>query len=150
MNELFADYIPPAWFDEKGLRRSRPLLGLSATAVKRMRRWKNSAKNLSLSVAVSAAVIAASVSFSQPAASNELDVPLPPDILRVAPPPPDGAPVGDVNKSFDELFAAFRSGTKLITNNRTRQLATSAARRRHIKPEDWARKLASDVKDADD
>lgn len=150
MNELFADYIPDAWFDEQGMTRASLSLGLSATAVKRMRRWKNTAKGLAVSVAVSAAVMGGSVAFAQPAASNELAVPVPPSLVHVAPPPAEGSSLGEVNKSFDALFAAIRSGQALITNERTRTLATKAAAHRNQRPEGWSRKLASDTGEADD
>ena len=151
MIDLFADYVPEAWFDDNGLRKAGPLLGASATAVKRMRRWKNSVKGASIFIAMSVALAIASVSFSQSAtASNSLDVPVPSALARVAPPPAASASVGEINESFSELFAAFRSGTKLITNPHTRELATKAAVRRHDRPEGWAHKLASDSGDASD
>ena len=149
--ETFAEYIPQEWFDRAGLRISGHVLGKSATAIKRMRRWRNSVKGVSLSVALSASLALASVSFAQTAiASNGSDLPAPPELVRVAPPPAADASVGQINESFNELFVAFRSGIKLITNERTRELATKAAGRRGDRPEGWARKLASDVGDADD
>lgn len=151
MTELFADYIPEAWFDDAGLRKSGKLRTTSATAVKRMRRWTNSVKQVSLSVAMSAALAFGSLSFAQNAtASNALDIPVPPSMLRVAPPPSADASLGEINESFNELFAAFRSGTKLITTERTRELATKATARRNERPEGWAHKLATDVGDAND
>lgn len=151
MLELFSDYIPETWFDEDGLRKSGPLLGVSATAIKRMRRWKNSVKGVSLSIAASAVFVAVSMTIAQQAtASNSLNVPIHPAMARVAPPPAATASVGEINESFSELFAAFRSGTRLITNPHTRELADKAAARRNDRPSDWAHKLASDVGDAND
>ena len=57
MSELFAHYMPEAWFDEAGLRKTGRLIGgASATAIKRMKRWKHRAKDLSLRLAISAAL----------------------------------------------------------------------------------------------
>jgi hypothetical protein len=149
MNELFADYMPEAWYEEAGLRKSAPLR-TSSTVAKRMRRLKNRAKTASISFAASAALAIASLAVGDvSAATNALDVP-PPQGIVVAPPPGAEDALGSVNESFAQLFSAFRSGTKLITNERTRQLAKAAAERRNARPDGWARRLASDVGDADD
>lgn len=152
MIERFADYIPEAWFDEGGLRRSGRLLGgVSKTAMKRMRRWRHQAKNLSVSVAISVALAAGSLAFAEGAtASNALDIPVPPGMVQVAPPPGKGASIGEVNESFKKLFAAFRGGVELVNNEQTLKLAEKAAARRNERPESWARKIASDIGDAND
>ena len=151
MGELFANYVPQAWFDEAGLRKTSRTRGATATAIKRMRRWKNSVRGVSFPIAMSAALALTSMSFSQSvSANNALDLPVPPQMLAVAPAPGADASLGEINESFTQLFAAFRSGTKLITNARTRELATKAAARRNDRPEGWAHKLASDVGDAND
>lgn len=151
ITEAFADYIPVAWFDETGARIAGRLRQRSATAVKRMRRWKNTAKGASLTVVFSASLALGSLSTTTDAsASNGRDVPLPPEIVQIAPPPAPDAALGVVNESFDQLFNAFRAGLPLINNERTRQLATKSASRRGTKPKNWARNLAKDVRDAND
>lgn len=151
INEVFADYIPLTWFDETGARIASRVRDRSATAIKRMRRWKNTAKGVSFGLALSASFALGSVSTPAGAsASNCLEVPVPPEIVRLAPPPGADAEVGEINESFIQLFDAFRAGAPLITNERTRQLAKKAADRRGTKPEHWARKLAKDAGDAND
>jgi hypothetical protein len=55
------------------------------------------------------------------------------------------------NRSFSDLFAQFRNGVRLIQNEEIRLIAKSASVQRHRKPDDsWPKKLANDVKDADD
>ena len=148
--ETFSDYIPDEWFDRAGLRIGGAIR-TSSSAVKRMRRWKHSVKGASVAVAVSASLALGSVSLVQAAvASNGDELPAPPEIVRVAPPPEADATLGEVNSSFAELFVAFRKGVSLITNERTRALATKAAARRGDRPVDWARKLARDSGNADD
>ena len=149
--ETFAEYIPDSWFDRAGLRISREATDRSATAIKRMRRWRHGVTGVAVSVAVSASLGMFSVSEGLAAVgSNGADLPAPPELVRVAPPPKAGASLGAVNDSFGELFVAFRSGTKLLSNSRSRELASRAAVRRGKRPEGWARKLASDSGTADD
>lgn len=151
ITEAFSDYIPVAWFDETGSRIAGRVRDRSASAVKRLRRWKNTAKGASLVIAFSASLAIASMpTTAEASASNGLLLPVPPEIVQVAPPPSADASLGEVNESFIQLFSAFRAGTPLINNERTRQLAKKAADRRGNKPEHWARTLAKDVGEADD
>ena len=150
MNELFADYIPGAWFEKGAMRKSGLLGGLSTTAAKRMRRLKHTVRGVSVSLALSFAVGSVALAATS-GGTNGADLPLPPGVEQFVPPPPaQDASVGQVNESFDALFAAFRSGTKLITNDRTRGLANKAAARRGKQPDGWAKKLASDTGHAND
>lgn len=152
MSELFADYFPTEWFDNSGLRKSVKQLGLSSTAAKRMRRWRNSVTKGSISVAISAAIGLATLTYGESAVaySNEFDVPLPPGVVQVAPPPRADASLGEINKSFTDLFAAMRSGTKVISSPRSMELATKAAEKKDHRPDGWAHRIASDTKDAND
>jgi hypothetical protein len=56
------------------------------------------------------------------------------------------------NKSFSELFAKFRDGVRLINDGQIRAKAKAASVLRRKEPErsSWAKRLADDVKDADD
>jgi hypothetical protein len=55
------------------------------------------------------------------------------------------------NEAFGRLFADFRNGVKLINDEEVRAKAKAAAALRQKKPDaSWAKKLADDVKDADD
>src|SRR4051812_17754398 len=122
--EAFSDYRPVDWFDEAGSRIAGLVRDRSKTTIKRMRRWRNTAKGAALTVALSATFAAASVpTVGSASASNGLDVPVPPGMVEVAPPPDANSSLGDVNESFNQLFKVFRSGVPLIKNERTRQLA---------------------------
>ena len=118
---------------------------------KRERRWKHFAKKMSMSMVSAAALAMASVTVADQAiASNLMELPAPPGMSPLSRTPGPQATLGQVNDSFKELFAAFREGINLITNDKTHQLAEKAAVRRNDQPEGWARKLASDTKDASD
>jgi hypothetical protein len=57
-----------------------------------------------------------------------------------------------MNEEFVKLFTDFRSGVRLINNEQLRAKAKAASALRHKQPDakSWAKKLADDVKDADD
>ena len=150
MNEILSDYSPTRWFSEGGLtvprreeHEQKPSHG--------ERKWRNKAKSISLTLLAASAIAATSLSLSQAAtASNAQEILPPKGISLISTAPGPGATLGEINDSFNELFAAFRGGMGLITNSKTRDLAVKAAARRNIRPEGWARKIASDVGDADD
>ncbi len=55
-----------------------------------------------------------------------------------------------IPESWDKLFEDMRSGKSLITNNKTRELAEAAAKRRFQIPPDWPYQIIEDTKDAGD
>lgn len=149
MFETFSSFIPGTWFDEAGMSKSGH--AQYEYLAKRERRWKHFAKSMSMSMISAAALALASVTVADRAiASNLTDFEAPPGMSPVGRAPGSEATLGQVNESFKELFAAFREGVNLITNDRTHQLAEKAAARRNERPKDWARKLASDTGDASD
>lgn len=62
------------------------------------------------------------------------------------------SPLKEINRSFNGLFESFRAGTQLIPSVEMRELASKAAERRNeaVNVQDWASRLASDIKDAAD
>lgn len=149
MNEILSDYSPLTWFGAGGLTVPRKEPEQRPPRVER--KWRNKARALSLTLLAAGAIAATSLTFSEAAtASNVREILPPKGISLVSAAPGPGATLGEINDSFNELFAAFRSGMRLITNSRTGDLAVKAAARRDIRQEGWARGLASDVGDADD
>lgn len=150
MIDAFASYMPSRWFDEAGM--SKPGHAQGAVRAKRDRRWKNSSKKMSMSVVAAAALAVASVLVSEVAtASSHVDFAAPPGMSAVGRAAGPDASLGQINESFEELFSAFRDGVKLITNERTLKLAEKASLRRNERPDQgWARRLASDVGEAND
>lgn len=149
MNEILSDYSPATWFGKGGLTVPRREHEERSSRVDR--KWRNKARALSLTLLAASAIAAISLSFSEVAtASNAREILPPKGISLVSTAPGPGATLGEINDSFNELFSAFRGGMRLITNSKTRDLAVKAAARRNIRPEGWARKIMSDVGDADD
>jgi hypothetical protein len=149
MLDTFSSFIPGAWFDEAGL--SKGGHAQEETRAKRERRWTHSVKSMAISVISVAALAIASLFVSEGAtASNLLAMVAPQGMSPVGRAPGPEATLGQINESFKGLFAAFREGVELVTNDRTLRLAEKAAARRNDRPKDWARKLASDVGDASD
>jgi len=151
MREKFADHIPDAWLDSSGLRSFGR--AYQEPALKHQPRWKHSTTRSALSVLAASGLLACTLAFTEGAtASNLFAVPIPCDVSATPPGARPGASLGEINESFGELFDSFRRGVKMINNENTRRLAAKAASRRH-EPRDvteWARKLSSDVADADD
>lgn len=149
MLDAFACYIPSRWFDDAGMSKGGGVQ--EDVRPNQKRRWKNSARSMPLSVAAAAAFAIASLMLAENAtASNVMAIAAPGGVSPLKRSPGSGASVGQINDSFKDLFAAFRSGTKLITNDRTFQLAEKAAARLNDRPQGWSKKLASDVGDASD
>ena len=149
MLEKFSNVIPGSWFDEAGMSKSG--YARESFHAKLERRWQHVAKKMSMSVVSAAALVMASLTISTDAtASNLMEFAAPPGMSPLGHAPGPLASPGEINKSFKELFTAFREGANLITNDKTRLLAEKAAARRNERPEGWARKLASDTEDAND
>lgn len=149
MLDSFSSFIPNAWFDDAGMSKGGHAQG--DLRAKKERRWKHSAKSMPVSVMAAAALAISSLLLAEGAiASNVMAVAAPPGLSPLGRSPGADATVGQINDSFKELFSAFRDGVKLITNDKTLRLAEKASERRDDRPKGWARKLASDVKDASD
>jgi len=69
-------------------------------------------------------------------------------------PPKEAAPspLRDINRGFNALFDAMRSGTRVVAPDDKLALAKKAVQHRNEQADinSWARRLVDDVKDADD
>jgi hypothetical protein len=147
----FDAYIPSRWYDEGALVKLGKASGQDSDVLDdgevRAGQWTDAVKQVSVdgTIAVNSIVLGAPVSgslLSGYSASGE-DWPS----ARYAKHSPSS-----MNQSFRELFAQFKAGVRLIANDQVRDLAKVASTRRHKKPDvkSWPKKLANDVKDADD
>ena len=149
MLDSFSSYIPRAWFDDAGMSKGDRVQKEARS--RNERRWKHSATSMFMTVISVAAFAISSLLLTDGAiASNVTKMVAPPGMSPLGRAPGPEATVGQINESFKELFSAFRDGVKLITNDKTLQLAENAAVRRNDRTKGWARKLASDVGDASD
>ena len=149
MLENFSSFVPGTWFDEAGMTKGGH--AQETFHAKRERHWKHFAKKLYISIISASAFAISSITYVDLAiASNLAEFAAPPGMSAVGRAADSQATPGEVNESFKELFAAFRDGVNLITNVKTHELAEKATVRRNERPEGWARKLASDTKDASD
>jgi hypothetical protein len=151
MLSKFDAYVPGLWFEEGALI-SRDYASLADEAEvteageKRMNHWTD----------------AVDVAVGDTVAVNRLVVSTPPtdSVLRDYRAAGEDWPgakfpqhsASSMNEEFAKLFTDFRSGVRLINNEQLRAKAKAASALRHKQPDakSWAKKLADDVKDADD
>ncbi len=149
----FESYCPESWVDQ-GL--------LVAIDLESKQEFHKETRSLPWGIQIPHALIAAGVFAAgtflfgpTTAGASALDaVPLPIRTQAYLEPPKDVvlSPLRTINRDFNALFEGMRSGTKVIALEDMRSLAKRAAQHRDEKMDvdKWAKRLADDVKDADD
>ncbi len=153
----FESYTPEAWSDENGLMLSGNALKAYAHPqqgrVRRSGPW-----HVTLSRAIGGACLAIS-SLLLPASSSAVTVPMLTtdiqdfDVEKTKPSETVAiSPIHEINQSFNKLFDSVRAGQRLMPSEGVRLLAQKAlqSQKESVDIDSWARKLANDIKDAND